>query len=69
MQYGKDDPSLIVPLCNIDALGTPFNHEAIRALTGFQQSPFPDLQTVHDMEFGFDNTAEPPKHSCFASNF
>ena len=69
LQYGKDDPSLIVPLCNIDALDTPFNHEAIRALTGFQQSPFPDLQTVHDMEFGFDNTAEPPRHSCFASNW
>jgi hypothetical protein len=65
-QYGKDDPSLIVPLCNSDALGTPFNHEAIRALIGFQRPPFPvprsrvpDLQTVHGLQFGFDNTAEP----------
>ena len=69
IQYGTDDPSLIVPLCNVDALDTPFNHEAIRALTGFQRSPFPDRQTVHDLEFGFDNTAEPPKHTCLASNW
>ena len=69
LKYGKDDPSLIIPLCNSDALDTPFNHEAIRALTGFQRSPFPDLQTVHDLQYGFDNTAEPPKHTCLASNW
>ena len=67
--YGKDEPSLIVPLCNIDALDSPFNHEALRALTGLQRTPFPDAATVHDLEFGFDNTADPPKHSCFASNW
>ena len=72
-QYGKDNPALIVPLCNIDALDTPFNHEAIHNLTGFHRSPnvprFPDRASVDDLKFGFDNTAEPPKHSCFASNW
>jgi hypothetical protein len=69
MKYGTDDPSLIVPLCNIDALDTPFNHEAIHALTGLQRTPFPDRATVHDLQYGFDNTADPPTHSCFASNW
>ena len=72
LQYGKSNPALIVPLCNIEALDTPFNHDAIRAFTGLSKDPsipeFPDKATVGDLQVGFDNTAAPPKHSCFSSN-
>jgi hypothetical protein len=53
----------------VGALDTPFNHEAIRSLTGLRRTLFPDQAAVHDLEFGFDNTAEPPKHSVLAANW
>ena len=66
---GASKPELIVPLFSYEAVPNTFNNEAISALTLGSKTPFSDMQTVHDLEFGMDNQAEPAEHSLFAGNW